>query len=186
MAAVESWSMTCEKISSPVATDLPPPVLVVGYGNVHRRDDGVGAHVADCLRTMLPNDGNVRVLGKSRLDPALVEEMQGASSVVFVDAAARPVPGGWAWSKLQPDLARMHYLTHQWDPACLLGLLRWLYRSAPPAWVISIQGEDFGFGEGLTPPCAGRAAAVSLALSRCLQLTRRSGKAAQGSRGAAG
>ena len=37
-----------------------------------------------------------------------------------------------------------------WAPPILLALIQQIYRRCPKTWLVSIQGEDFGFGEGLS------------------------------------
>ncbi|MEM2983413.1 MAG: hypothetical protein QXH17_09670, partial [Candidatus Bathyarchaeia archaeon] len=43
----------------------------------------------------------------------------------------------------------------------ILGLLKSIYRKMPRSWLISIQGEDFDFGEGLSVLAEERAEKVA-------------------------
>ena len=62
-------------------------VLVVGYGNPLRSDDGIGWHAARLLATD-PRLDRARVLTRHQLAPELAEDVSRASLVVLVDAAA--------------------------------------------------------------------------------------------------
>src|SRR5208282_3684027 len=60
-------------------------LLVIGYGNTLRRDDGVGPKVAEAIAELaLPG---VRTLACPLLTPELAEPVSQAGVVVFVDAA---------------------------------------------------------------------------------------------------
>src|SRR5262245_46508216 len=60
-------------------------LLVIGYGNVLRSDDGVGPKVAEAIGAMaLPQ---VEILTCDLLTPELAEPISRAVKVVFVDAA---------------------------------------------------------------------------------------------------
>jgi hydrogenase maturation protease len=116
-------------------------VLVIGYGNELRRDDGVGPSIA---RAVAASEWpGVRALAVHQLTPELAEPLASARLAVFVDAAfdggelsVRPVtpkPGSAA-------------LKHASDPAWLLGLARAIYGRQPPAWMVTVPVADVGFG----------------------------------------
>jgi Ni,Fe-hydrogenase maturation factor len=67
-------------------------ILVIGYGNTLRRDDGVGVRAAE----MMAADArftDVEVLTAYQLTPELSLDIATASLVVFVDADVRGLPG---------------------------------------------------------------------------------------------
>lgn len=130
---------------SPRASD--GHLLVIGYGNPLRCDDGVGPRVVTAVEDLrLPG---VRTMVCHQLTPELADPISTARGVVFVDAAvgagaevrALPlVPGGGA-----PVLA------HAADPRLLLTLAGQVFGRCPPAWWLTIPVEDLGFGERLSP-----------------------------------
>src|SRR5690242_12882091 len=62
-----------------------PQLLVIGYGNELRRDDGVGAKVACAVAEWhLPG---IEAIVCHQLTPELAERIASAAHVVFVDAA---------------------------------------------------------------------------------------------------
>ena len=127
---------------------------VIGYGNCHRRDDGAGRHVADHLISHFRAVAGVRVLSLHQLGPELAEDLQAAGGIVFIDAALTPQSRGRAWRRIRP-VTDMADVSHSLTAAVLLGLIQLLYGRCPPAWMVSIPGEDFGFGHGLRPGLGG-------------------------------
>ena len=127
----------------------PPPagLLVVGYGNTLRRDDGVGPKVADALEDLaLPG---VRTLACPLLTPELAEPISRASTVIFVDAAV-DAPLEVQRRKLEPA-ASSQVMAHAATPVTLLALARDVYGHAPEAWLLTIPVTDLGVGEKLSP-----------------------------------
>lgn len=129
---------------------------VIGYGNCHRRDDGAGRHVADHLISYFSAVAGVRVLSLHQLGPELAEDLQAAGGIVFIDAALTPQSRGRVWRRIRPA-TDMADVSHSLTAAALLGLTQLLYGRCPPAWMVSIPGEDFGFGHGLSRASAGHA-----------------------------
>ena len=73
------------------------------------------------------------------------------------DATVDRLEHGWEWGEIQPESGTMPYTTHQMDPSFLLRIFESIYHRSPRTWLASIQGEDFGFGEGLSPEAETRA-----------------------------
>jgi hydrogenase maturation protease len=123
---------------------------IVGYGNPQRRDDGIGPYAAIRLRDLLSGTRSVHVRPCHQLDPTLVEDLKDAGGVLFIDATVEPLADGWQRSALQPGIDEWPYLVHGFQAPLLLGLIKAFYGRCPEAWMVSVQGDDFGFGEGLS------------------------------------
>ncbi len=130
-------------------------VCIIGYGNPFRRDDGIGAFVAERLRGILRQ--GTRILAFHQLDPVLLDEVQDSDLVVFVDATVEQLVNGRQWGKVSPETRGFAHTTHHFRPSLFLSLLSSLYHKAPETWLVSVQGEDFGHGEGLTEEAQARA-----------------------------
>jgi hydrogenase maturation protease len=137
-----------------VSTPETQTCWIVGYGNRQRRDDGIGPHVVEGLKGALQHRKDVHLLALPELRSDLVEVLREADRLVFIDATIDNLEDGRKWCRLRPDLGKLPYLTHHVDPAFLLGLMETLYSRAACAWMVSIHGSDFGFGEGLSPAAA--------------------------------
>jgi Ni,Fe-hydrogenase maturation factor len=48
---------------------------------------------------------------------------------------------------------RFHAVTHHMSPGMILGMARETTDSAPSGYLVSVRGENFDFGLGLSDPC---------------------------------
>jgi hydrogenase maturation protease len=123
---------------------------IIGYGNPHRKDDGIGPYVVEQLSRDLGDGPCIGLLSLHQLDPVLAEEVQAAEVLILVDATVEPLEHGLQWTRVQPTQDLSACDTHHLRPGGLAGLLESLYQRSPAMWVVSVQGSDFGFGEGLS------------------------------------
>jgi hydrogenase maturation protease len=121
-------------------------LLVIGYGNTLRRDDGVGPRVAEAVAGL--NLPGVEVLACPQLTPELAEPIARADVVVFVDAAV-DAPHEVRFRQLAPAESSQ-IMAHAADPHTMLALSRDVFGRAPEAWWLTIPVEDLGFGEELS------------------------------------
>ena len=123
---------------------------IVGYGNSHRRDDGIGPYILDRLQTFIENRRDVSLLSLPQLAPEVADTLKHAGLLVFVDATVAELKEGRQWIRIYPEAGDISYLTHQVTPSFVLWLLQCLYQCRPTAWMVSVQGDDYGFGGGLS------------------------------------
>jgi hydrogenase maturation protease len=131
----------------PEPHDLPVRLLVIGYGNTLRRDDGVGPKVAEAVAAL--NLPEVHTLACPLLTPELAEPVSQARTVVFVDAAV-DAPRTVQMRPLAPA-ASSQVMAHAASPATLLALARDVFGHAPDAWLLTIPVRELGVGEELSP-----------------------------------
>jgi hydrogenase maturation protease len=124
-------------------------VLIIGYGNPLRGDDGFGWQAATRLLGLVA-DPEVEVMAVQQLTPELMEPISRAGRVVFIDAAAAGEPGVLREVSVAAD-AESRRFTHHATPGGLLAGAAALFGRAPEATLYSVPGQDFGFGESLTP-----------------------------------
>lgn len=122
-------------------------ILVIGYGNELRRDDGIGLRVAGSVAAV--NYPHVRVLTAFQLLPELAADLSDARLAIFVDALADPRRTNVEIQRITAE-ASSNWITHTGEPRALLALTRMVYGRTPEAWWVTVPGEDFGFGEGLS------------------------------------
>ena len=121
-------------------------MLVIGYGNELRSDDGVGPKVADAIAEMqLPG---VQAIACHQLTPELAEPIASARAVIFVDAA-HDSSGAVQTRMIQPS-PTAHVMAHAGGPESLLALAREWFGRCPPAWLIRVPAATFDFGEQLS------------------------------------
>jgi hydrogenase maturation protease len=130
---------------------------IIGYGNVQRRDDGIGPYIVGRLRPIFANRRDVHLRVSHQLEPDLIEPLKNANTILFVDAAIHRGVAGRRWMVIQPELKTMPCLGHLVSPAFILGWLQCLYHRCPTAWLVTIEGYDFSFGSSLSPMAQKRA-----------------------------
>jgi hydrogenase maturation protease len=123
-------------------------ILVIGYGNTLRSDDGVGQTVAEIVKAWkLPH---VQVMPVHQLTPELAEPLSNADLAIFVDAypadseqkvqvcPLEPASFGWT-------------IGHTSAPRGLLAIAQALYHHYPQAWLVAIPAKNFELGDSLSP-----------------------------------
>lgn len=147
--------MTPPASSSPSAGNSARPILLYGYGNPGRQDDGLGVALVEELAAgaaaeRIPGlvcDSNYQLNAEDAL--AVAE----ARAVVFVDAAGEG-PEPFAFRRLAPQ-AEIAFSTHAMSPESVLALAAELYGRSPPAWMLAIRG--YGWEPNAEPTAAARA-----------------------------
>ena len=124
-------------------------ILIVGYGNPLRGDDGLGWHAADRLRDQIA-DPEIEILAVHQLTPELAEPLSRAGLAIFIDAAAEGEPGVVQRRLLEPDSGAAAF-THHATPSALLAAAQALYGRAPEAELFSVPVESLELGDRLTP-----------------------------------
>ncbi len=140
-------------------------LLVIGYGNELRGDDGVGPKVAAAVAAW--KQAGVRALICHQLTPELAHDIAAARAVIFVDAALPAVAPTVQVRAIAPaDAAQLR--AHTSDPPALLALAQTTFGRTPPAWTITVPAVNFDFGERLSPLAEqGMAAALEHIRSLC-------------------
>ena len=128
-----------------------PHILIIGYGNPLRGDDGFGWHAALRLRDLI-HDTAIEILAVHQLTPELMHPISRARRVIFIDAAVGEDPGKLTVAPLETTGAPPPVFTHFATPAALLEGARWLYGAKPEALLITVVGLDFEIGEELSEP----------------------------------
>jgi hydrogenase maturation protease len=147
--------------------DATREVLVLGYGNPDRRDDGLGPALAEAI-------GAVGVAGVETgrgfhlvlEDAARVAEH---AAVVFADADVAG-PGPFSFGPVEPA-DDGSFTSHTLSPEALLAIVARHFDRVPRAFLLGIRGYDFdGYGEGLS---AGARANLDAAVAFLADLLRR-------------
>lgn len=134
-----------------MSRDRERRVLVVGYGNTVRSDDGIGWRAAEALlKSGVPSAATVLTL--HQLDAELAGEAAAADVVLFVDAARDGEPGEVRWSRVAAEPSSVLF-SHQLSPSALMAIVRTLYPGSPEAFEVTMTGVSFEVGENLSPVC---------------------------------
>jgi hydrogenase maturation protease len=154
--------------------------LVAGFGNLYRRDDGVGRAVVNALRERLgrpsldPLDDGFDDLGHRvdmvvlhQLVPELAETAADYDLVIFVDAHVADLSEPLREEHIAASYRASFFVSHQTYPSTVLDLAQRMQGHTLEGVLLSLRGYDFDFGEGLSPETA---ALVPLTVARILAL----------------
>jgi len=142
-------------------------ILIIGYGNPDRQDDGIAWHVLNRLSgrlnraTDFDTDFNFECLTEKcnenpcllfvlQLTPELSETIQIFDRVCFIDTHT-----GYITDDIQITEIKSIYeaspLSHHMTPASCMALCKSLFYKEPSTILVSIRGFEFGFSRELTP-----------------------------------
>jgi hydrogenase maturation protease len=148
-------------------TSIATELLVIGYGNELRGDDGVGPRVAETVASWELK--GVQTIACPLLTPELADALSQARVAVFVDAAVNG-PEKVQLRKVQPSESSQ-IMAHAANPPTMLALARDVFGQAPEAWMLTIPVSKFGFTQELSLNAqSGIAAALQKVHSFCHSL----------------
>lgn len=122
-------------------------VLLIGYGNPGRLDDGLGPALAAALEER--GLAGVTVDADYQLTIEDAAAVAGHDVVVFADAdAAGPEP--FSFRRIEPEPA-LGFSSHSVEPKEVLALAQELFGAQTQGYLLGIRGYAFnGFGESLS------------------------------------
>jgi hydrogenase maturation protease len=122
-------------------------VLVLGYGNTGRRDDGLGPQFAGTIEDMHLEGVSAEMKNQLSVEDASLVALHDA--VLFVDATVDG-PEPFLFERIQPDFT-LGFRTHHIEPAAVLALASGLFGAKTEGYVLGIRGYEFErFEEGLS------------------------------------
>jgi hydrogenase maturation protease len=125
-----------------------PGILIIGYGNVLRGDDGVGIHVARELERQFHDDPEVEIIACQQLTPEMAEDISAGGLVIFLDAACVDEPGTVRCRQVHAHTLTGY--THHITPEALVSAAEQLYGEVPKAFTITLSGSCFDVGSRLS------------------------------------
>jgi hydrogenase maturation protease len=118
-------------------------LLVIGYGNELRGDDGVGPRVAATVAGW--DFEGVQAIICPLLTPELADPISKTRLAVFVDAAVDCLDEVQL-SKLEPNQSSQ-VMAHAANPETMLALARDVFGHVPQAWQLKIPALKLEFGQ---------------------------------------
>jgi len=123
-----------------------PCVLVYGFGNPGRQDDGLGPILIEEIERRgfqsVDTDANYQL----QIEDAA--EMVKYDLVLFVDATVRG-DNPYVVQRVRPT-SKISFTSHVVSPDSVLSICRDIFNRVPETWVIGIRGYEFAFAEGLS------------------------------------
>jgi hydrogenase maturation protease len=130
-------------------TQATDKVLLYGFGNPGRGDDGLGPALAEAIEALaLPG---ISVDANYQLTVEDAAEMGQYQAVVFADAATDGPSPFWFSRIDDSGVARLGWTSHSVTPVQVVALARDLFGSKVAAYALGIRGYTFGeLDEGLS------------------------------------
>jgi len=142
-------------------------LLLFGYGNAGRGDDGLGPELIARIAQLHLDD--VECQNDMQLQVEHVTDLAECDQILFIDAdMACAAPFEFSEISAEKDDS---YTSHAMSPSALLCAYRQVYRKdAPPAFLLRIRGYDFGLGDPITDKAsANLVAATKLVAGMCVE-----------------
>ncbi|MBP8857260.1 MAG: hypothetical protein KBG60_04530 [Anaerolineaceae bacterium] len=150
-------------------------IIIIGYGNPDREDDGVAWHVVmalaghygvpvpdDLLDGFVPAGNSPDFYTSLQLTPEMADTIAEYDAVCFVDAHTGAVPDDLNIKRLEPGFQNSPF-THHMTPETCLSITQTIYQKEPVALLVSVRGYSFEFSHSLsmrTAALAGEAVKV--------------------------
>ncbi|RJP33404.1 MAG: hydrogenase maturation protease [Candidatus Omnitrophota bacterium] len=125
-------------------------VLIIGYGNPLRGDDGLGWVAARRIEKEFAGE-EMRVITSHQLTPELALDVSQADLVLFIDASMVGTPGAFVCQPIAAAKSDQLAMTHHFEPANLFAFSQELYGGHANAFLLSIVGDCFDYVERLSP-----------------------------------
>lgn len=127
-------------------------ILVYGYGNPGRQDDGIGARFIELLESWIEQNGYSYINTDCNYqlnieDSALIADYD---KVYFVDASVVPEIESYKLEQVEPNDATIEFTMHAVSVAYVVDLCRKVYGKLPQAFVLHVKAYEFDFKEELT------------------------------------
>lgn len=134
----------------PASPEAAPRILVIGYGNPGRQDDGLGPAAAEAIAAL--NWPGVTTWDNDQLTIEDAVDVAAHPIVWFVDAD-RAGPEPMSVRPLTPALD-IQFTSHLVSPETVLAIARQQFGARPEAHLLGIRGYTFDFDEGLSDAAA--------------------------------
>jgi hydrogenase maturation protease len=138
-------------------------ILLLGYGNPDREDDGVAWHILRALAVKMglpapdsyeddfPENPYVDFAFYLQLTPEMAEDISGYEYVCFMDAHTGNIPEEVRIIDVESDFQKSPF-THHLTPQSLLSICETLYNTKPESALLSVRGYRFLFSRTLSEP----------------------------------
>ncbi len=154
-------------------------ILVIGYGNAYCHDDGVALYIINELRRfrgireLQPDEDGLDALGHEfdsvmlhQLIPEIIPIVSNYRLVFFVDAHVGTIPDKVRVVQVEEERG-FHAVSHHMSPGMVLRMVREASGVAPVSYLVSVKGENFDFGLGVSDACK---LSADIAIKRILDL----------------
>ncbi|GAB4316942.1 MAG: hydrogenase maturation protease [Bacteroidales bacterium] len=125
-------------------------ILIYGYGNPGRQDDGLGNAMVEKLESWVEDNGlqGFHFDSNYQLNIEDAAEIAHRDLVIFVDASTEEIDD---FILTQVDSStKVAFTSHAASPGYIVHLCKEIYGAFPPTFLLHIKGYEWNFQEGLT------------------------------------
>lgn len=125
-------------------------ILIYGYGNPGRQDDGLGNEFVNIIEKWVDEVGlqDFSFDSNYQLNIEDAHELSLHDLVIFVDASVEEMDD-FCFSKVDAS-TKVTFTTHAASPGYVVELCRELYGKSPLTYLLHIKGYEWAFREGLS------------------------------------
>ncbi|MCK4630882.1 MAG: hydrogenase maturation protease [Bacteroidales bacterium] len=128
-----------------------PGILIYGYGNPGREDDGLGNAFVEAIRSWIEKNKltNIELDSNYQLNIEDADMMAKKDIVLFVDATVEPIEN-FCVTTVEPSGAKVEFTMHSVSPAFVLDLCQKIFGKNPQTYLLHIKGYQWDFKEELS------------------------------------
>ena len=126
-------------------------ILLYGYGNPGREDDGLGNVFVEQMEKWVAENNieGVEFDSNYQLNIEDADTISDKDIVVFVDASEEDIEDFFI-DRVDPSEAKIEFTMHASSPAFVLNLCNQIYNKNPETYLIHIKGYKWEFAEGIS------------------------------------
>ena len=128
-------------------------LLIYGYGNPGRQDDGIGARFIEMADEWIAKENLTDISTDCNYqlnieDSAVVADYD---TVIFVDASVVEDVQDYKLETIQANNATIEFTMHAVSASYVMDFCQKIYGKTPTAYVLHVKAYEFDFKEELTP-----------------------------------
>jgi hydrogenase maturation protease len=125
-------------------------VLVYGYGNPGRQDDGLGILLAEKVEEWAKSNGysNITTDTNYQLNIEDAHALNDYDVVIYADASIEKIDN-YKLEELKPEL-NTNFSMHSVSPAFVIGLCKEIYGDIPESWLLHLKGYEWEFMQDMS------------------------------------
>lgn len=127
-----------------------PKILIYGYGNPGRQDDGLGNYFVEQAKAWAEKEGlnHISFDSNYQLNIEDAAEINDRDFVIFVDASVEDIES-FKLDEITPD-AKVEFSMHSVSASYVVHLCRDIYGKSPRSYMLHLKGYEWEFMEGIT------------------------------------
>lgn len=125
-------------------------ILIYGYGNPGRQDDGLGNLFVDRIEQWAKRENlnNIHFDSNYQLNIEDAAEIAGYDIVVFADASIEEIED-FELTEITPE-SKVEFSMHSVSAAYVVFLCNDIYKKTPKSFLLHVKGYEWEFKEGVT------------------------------------